>query len=247
MSLTFGSEDLAFVRLVMTAVKRLYELQQLDLEIQREGHALEEINRKLSESEALVQTRAELVAEEAHLGESNKQQRALEWAVEDIRSKIAQVSERLYGGRVKNPKELVSMEQEAGLFKTNLRQQEDTLLDIMADAEATQKRVKSSAERLRVLEEEWRKEQLSLYQQQAEIESRIADLKQKRQELTADIAPESLELYEGTKLRKVQAVVKIEQGRCQGCRVMLSTSELQRARAGNIVLCSTCNRVLYLG
>jgi predicted nucleic acid-binding Zn-ribbon protein len=235
------------VRLVVNAVKRLYELQQLDLEIQREEHAFEEIKGKLGENERLIQARTDLIAEEVHLEEANKQQKALEWELEDIRSKIAQVSERLYGGRVKNPKELVSFEQEAGLFKANLRHQEDTLLDIMADVEATQKKVKSSTERFRVLEDEWKKEQLSLSQQQTEIENRIADLKQRRQELIADIVSESLELYEGTKLRKGQAVVKVEQGRCQGCRVMLSTSELQRARAGNIVLCSTCNRILYLG
>ncbi len=247
MSPTFNSKHLALMRLVVNAVKRLYELQQLDLEIQREEQALEEIKGKLGESESLIQARTDLVAAEVHLEEANKQQKALEWEIEDIRSKIAQVSERLYSGRVKNPKELVSFEQEAELFKANLRRQEDILLDIMADVEATQKKVKLSTERFRVLEDEWKKEQLNLAQQQTEIENRIADLQQKRQELTADIVPESLELYEGIKLRKGQAVVKIEQGKCQGCRVTLSTSELQRARTGNMVLCSTCNRILYLG
>ena len=97
------------------------------------------------------------------------------------------------------------------------------------------------------MDEEWQKEQKSLSQQLADIKGRIAGLEQRRERLIADITTESLELYEVTRSRKGQAVVKIEQGRCQGCRLMLSTNELQRARAGNTVLCSNCNRILYLG
>ena len=231
----------------MTAIKRLYELQQLDTEIQQEREACEQINIRLGESEALIQAKAEVAAEEEHLSETIKRQRSLELEIEDLSDKIAQASDKLYGGKVKNPKELVSIEQEVGIFKTKLSQQEDVLLDTMADVEATQKRINVSKERLLTLNKDWQEEQKGLSQQQEKIENRIADLEQKRERLTADIVPEKLELYETTRSRKGQAVVRIEQGRCQGCRLMLSTSELQRARAGNTVLCSTCNRILYLG
>lgn len=231
----------------MTIVKKLYELQQLDLEIQKEQESLEEINRQLGESEALLKVRLEFVAGEEHLTEISKRQRDLEWEIEDTGSKIAQMQNKLYGGGVKNPKELVSIEQEVGLFKAQLAQKEDALLDIMADVESTQKRLKVNIEQLRVIEEEWQKGQKSLSQQQAVVESHITDLEQRRKELTAAIPRENLELYEVTRLRRGQAVVKIEQGRCQGCRLTLSTSELQRARAGNLIQCSTCNRIVYLG
>ena len=231
----------------MAVVKILYELQQLDLKIQREMDVSEEIAGRLGESEELVQAKATLMSEEESLDAATKRQRDLEQQIEGLSEKIAHESEKLYGGKVKNPKELVGIEQEIVILGTKLRQQEDALLDIMAEVEATQKRAKVNAEKLHIIEEKWQMEQRHLSQQKADTEKRIADLGQKRKELAAGISHDSLELYEATRLKRGQAVVRIEQGRCQGCRLMLSTSELQRARTGNIVLCNTCNRILYLG
>jgi predicted nucleic acid-binding Zn-ribbon protein len=46
--------------------------------------------------------------------------------------------------------------------------------------------------------------------------------------------------------RKGNAVVKVEQGRCQGCHIKLSMNEWQKARTGVLVQCSSCGRILYL-
>jgi predicted nucleic acid-binding Zn-ribbon protein len=90
----------------MTLVKRLYDLQQIDIDIQREQEALDDINRQLGESEALLQAKAELLAGQEHLDEMEKQQRDVEWEIEDLRTSIAQVNDKLYSGATKNPKEL---------------------------------------------------------------------------------------------------------------------------------------------
>ena len=231
----------------MTLARTLYDLQQIDLNIQKEQETLDDINRQLGESEALSRVKAGLVAEKEHLAESEKKQRDVEYEIEDLRSSIKQVNDKLYGGKSKNPKELVSLEKEFEIFKAKLRQKEDDLLDLMAEIESVQDRIKISKERLGKLEEEWQREQKDLSQKQAKVKSRLSDLSRKRQALAADIAKQTLELYEGIRLRKGQAVVKIEQGRCQGCRLNLAVNELQRARAGDLIQCSSCGRILCLG
>jgi predicted nucleic acid-binding Zn-ribbon protein len=231
----------------MTLARTLYDLQQIDLNIQKEQETLDDINRQLGESEALAQVKAELLAEQKHLAETEKQQRDVEWEIEDLRSSIKQVNDKLYGGKSKNPKELVSLEKELDIFKAKLRQKEDDLLDLMAEIESVQDRIKINSERLGNLEGEWQREQKELAQRQAKVKSRLSDLSRKRQALAADIAKQTLELYEGIRLRKGQAVVKIEQGRCQGCRLNLAVNELQRARAGDLIQCSSCGRILCLG
>lgn len=235
------------MNLVMTLAKRLYELQQIDLEIQKKQETLDEVSCRLGENEALLRAKAELLAQEEHLAEINKQQRDVEWEIEDLQNSIAQLNGKLYGGKVKNPKELLSLEQEMGIFKTKLRQKEDNLLDLMTEVEATQNKIKLDTERFKKLEGEWQQEQKVLAQQQAEVKSQLVDLSQKRQALTSEISSEALELYEVIRSRKGQAVVRAEQGRCQGCRLTLSVSEWQRARAGTLVQCSSCGRILYLG
>jgi uncharacterized protein len=231
----------------MTLARTLYDLQQIDLNIQKEQETLDDINRQLGESEALTQVKAELLAEQKHLAETEKQQRDVEWEIEDLRNSIKQVNDKLYGGKSKNPKELVNLEKELDIFKAKLRQKEDDLLDLMAEIESVQDRIKINSERLGNLEGEWQREQKELAQRQAKVKRRLSDLSRKRQALAADIAKQTLELYEGIRLRKGQAVVKIEQGRCQGCRLNLAVNELQRARAGDLIQCSSCGRILCLG
>jgi len=230
----------------MTSVKRLYDLQQIDLDIQREQGALDEISRQLGESEALLEARAEFLAEQEHLAEIEKQQRDLEWEIEDLRTSIAKVNAKLYGGANKNPKELVSLEKEVEIFKAKLREKEDSLLDLMAETEMIQDKIKLDGERLKKLEVEWKEEQKALSQKQAKVENRLSDLSQKRQSVASEITKQTLELYEGIRLRKGQAVVKVAQGRCHGCHLTLSMNEWQRARAGDLAQCSSCGRILYL-
>ena len=231
----------------MTLARTLYDLQQIDLDIQKEQETLDDINRQLGESEALIQAKAELLAEKKHLAETEKKQRDLEYEIEDLSGSIKQLSDKLYGGKEKNPKELVSLEKELEIFKARLRQKEDDLLDLMAEIESTQDKIKINSERLGNLEEEWQRGQSDLIQRQTGVESRLADLNRTRQAMVTDIAKQALELYEGIRLRKGQAVVKIEQGRCQGCRLNLAVNELQRARAGDLIQCSSCGRILCLG
>jgi len=230
----------------MTQVKTLYDLQQVDLAIQREQEALDDISSHLGESQALLQAKSELIAEQQHLAETEKQQRDVEWEIEDLRGSITQLNDKLYGGKTQNPKELVSLEKENDIFKAKLRQKEDNLLDLMSEAETIQNKIKTNSERLKGLEGEWQREQEDLTRRQTEVKSRLLDLNQKRQALVSEIAPQTLELYDSVKQRKGQAVVKVAQGRCHGCHLNLSMNEWQRVRAGALIQCSSCGRILYL-
>lgn len=231
----------------MTVAKRLYEIQQIDLDIQRKQEALDEVSHRLGESTSLNEAEAQLVAAEEHLAGLTKQQREMEWELDDLRNNIKQLSEKLYDGKIKNPKELLGLEHEVGTLKSMLKQKEDKLLDLMSEVEASQHKVRYDKERFQKLETEWQQEQKILAQRQSEVSGQLVVLQQERQVLASGIAPEALGLYEGMRSRKAQVVVRVEQGMCQGCRLTLPMSELQRAKAGNLVQCSSCGRILYLG
>jgi predicted nucleic acid-binding Zn-ribbon protein len=231
----------------MTLAKTLYDLQQTDLDIQKEQDTLDDIKRQLTENDSLVQAKAEVQAEKMHLSGTEKQQRDMEYEIEDLRGSMKQISDKLYGGREKNPKDLVSLEKELDIFKNKLRLKEDNLLDLMAEIEAAQDKIKVNVEKLKKLEEEWQRRQMELTQRQSEVENLLLGLRETRTEMASDIAGQALDLYEMIRSRKGQAVAKIEQGRCQGCRLNLAVNELQRARAGDLIQCSSCGRILCLG
>ncbi len=232
----------------VSMVRQLYELQEIDLEIDAKNEALALVVSRLGDSEALAEARVSLATEEERLVELERSQRDVEREVEDLRSKVALLEEKLYGGSVKNPKELASLQEQVEHLKRKRRGQEDEVLDIMTEAEAMQKNVSLKSREVARIDEDWRAEQAALSGEQVELGAALADLDQKRKDLISRIDAASLELYQGLRRkRQGRAVAKVEQGMCQGCRIVLPLNVLQRARIGQeLVQCSSCERILYL-
>lgn len=228
--------------------RQLYELQEVDLEIEARGEQLARVESRLGERKALDEARAALSREGERLAELERSQRLGEGEVEDLRAKTALLEGRLYDGSVRNPKELTSLQEQVEHLKKRRRGQEDSLLDIMTQVEAVQQTVNSKSGELERMEKSWREEQNSLSRKQAELRAALATLEQRRKELIARIDSVSLELYQTLRSkRQGRAVAKVERGMCQGCRIVLPMTELQRARMGEeIVQCSSCERILYV-
>lgn len=231
----------------MSLARKLYELQQIEQEIQKQQEILNEINLRLSENSALLQARENLCKLKSQLDQKEKQQRDLEWQVEDLENSFRLVNTKLYGGAIKNPKELVSLEKEAEILKFRIKQTEEELLEVMAEIEKMRHKVDASQEELNRLEVEWQAEQKVLAGKLAETEAKLTELGQKRDHIVHQIDSQSLETYRNLKLRKGLAVVRVEQGKCQGCHITLPVSEWQKVRSGDLAHCSSCGRILFLG
>ncbi len=230
----------------MNLAKRLYELQHIDLEIQSFRETLAQLNLQIGANEVVLKAKADLDAMKKHLAEVSQKCRDMEWETEDLRKAISKLNEKLYGGKIGNPKELVSLEQELENFNTKLRGKEDDLLELMNEEEITRKNLAMQSERVVRLEEDWQQQQKALVQKRHEVEKQLLEIDKKRQEVASSIDSQALTLYEGLRLKKGQAVVKVEQGTCQGCRITLPMNEWQRAKSGTIVQCSSCGKILYL-
>jgi len=228
--------------------KQLYDLQEIDLELDKKGAMLLHLESQLSHNQPLAEAKAELESKQKQLAEVQTKEREIEWAMEDLLAKLKPLREKLYAGSVKNPKELSSLQQQFEQLKGQVSQEEDKALEIMGQVETVQREIVALSAEVKRMEEEWQKERERLLAEQAELTSAIDALGKRRNEIAAAIELVHLELYEGLRVkRQGYAVARIEQGRCQGCRITLSTSEMTRARVGAIVQCDSCSRVLYLG
>jgi hypothetical protein len=231
----------------MDRVKLLYELQSVELELEQKGEDLTQIEERWGRDDDLVQARTALDEENRQLAELERRQRTGEWEVEDTGVKIAALEDKLYGGSVKNPKELSSMQREVEHLKAQRREQEDRLLEVMEELEETRQELGMKSEETTRLEQEWHQEQEQLQQRRKELSAELIALEQKRGLILSQIDPTSLELYQALRQEKQGlAVAKVEQGRCQGCRIVLPMSVLQRTRVGQVERCTNCGRILYL-
>jgi len=230
----------------MSIARELFELQEVDLEIESSERAIRQMTAQLGESQAILQATSELATEKAHLEELNHQQHSLEWEIGDTGAKVARIEEHLYSGRTTNPKELASLQQEASGLKARRSGLEDKELVVMEQAEAAAARVAGIASRLKKLQAAWRAEQKQLKSGIEGQKQQLAGLGEKRASLSAGIEPEAVQFYTELRKRKGTAVARVEQGICRGCRISLSSAELQRVKSGALIECTSCGRILFL-
>lgn len=230
----------------MAVTRQLYELQELDDEIELEDNELKLKTNLLGKREVLDATEARLKAEEQKLADLRVKHRNAEIEVDDILNKIAAIEEQLYGGKITNPKELSGLQHEVTTMKAHSDQLENDTLGIIDEVEAAEKSVSETTEDLKRLEKEWQREQEQLSDDIEKLRASLAGLKSQRDALAAQIDAATLALYDKIRQQKKQAVAKVEQGICRACRISLSASALQRARGGQPVQCGTCGRILYI-
>jgi len=230
----------------MNVAKQLYELQELDLEIESQEQALSQVKSQLGESEAVTRIQSQLQSEQQHLEELQRKQRSAEWEIEDISTKLGTAEETLFSGKIKNPKELANLQHEVEVLKAKRNQMEEKALEIMEQVEQSETGAARISSELKTLKAQWQRQQQELSEAAERLKVILTDLRQKRHLLSEEISPQVIELYQGLRKGKGTAVARVEQGICRGCRISLPTTELQRARSSDLVKCSSCGRILFL-
>ena len=225
---------------------QLSQLQGIELEIESKGQILDESTRQLGESEALVRAQVKLFAVQQHLKELKDKQQSQEWEVDGLGAKIVAAKESLYSGRIKNPKELSSIQQEVSGLEIRRHQLEDEALAVMSEVEEATANWATTEGEFKAAENEWRNKQKRLSKEIAQLKNELSQIKYKQQLVLAEVDPGAVDSYYQLKKQKGWPVAKVEQGMCCGCRLSLSTAELQRVKGNSLVQCSSCRRILSL-
>jgi predicted nucleic acid-binding Zn-ribbon protein len=104
---------------------------------------------------------------------------------------------------------------------------------------------------LKQAETDWAAEQERLGRLRQEAGDELTELRERRSPQSALLDAGTLQIYDTLRAaRGGRAVAKVERGTCQGCRISLPMSQLQKARGGptgaNLARCSSCERILYV-
>jgi predicted nucleic acid-binding Zn-ribbon protein len=228
-------------------VEAIYRLQSIDAEIDEKRESLSSVEAELANNEDVLVASEAVRASEETVRELRSRLRSLELDVEGVSSKIAANESALYGGEVTNPKELAGMEQELDYLRRRRTAVEDDMLVLMGEVEAQEEKLQAAQGLLSRTERRWRTAQSELVKDAEELRSRLATLEAERKETARGVSEGNLAVYESLRRQKGgQAVALLDDGVCQGCRVAVPTSLVQRVRRGSeLVHCGSCQRVLY--
>jgi hypothetical protein len=230
----------------MSIARDLYQLQEVDIALEANLQAQKRASGQIGESQIVVKAREKLAEEQKNLERQTAQQKSTEWEIDDLSAKIKESEKKLYGGKIFNSKELGSLQQESDELKKRRSGFEDKSLELMDQLELLRNTIGSSQDELAKLETQWKAQQKQLVVELLQLKAAQAVLESNRKQLSSLFDAETLATYQELRKRKGLAVAKVEQGICQGCRITLPNTDLQRAKGGGVVRCSSCGRIIFL-
>ena len=231
----------------MPVMELLRQLDEVDVELDglkeklAEGpRRLEESLRRISELEARIgelKERENLLASAAQKLEMDvqKHEAEVEKYISHQRQAKSNEEYQVFRERVEQERDIISRLEEDALLKMEeqdeLRSQRGTL-----------------TEELRRAQEEHRRLEAEVAREAEELEARIGRLEARRREITGQIDPDDLDVYERVrKSRSGRALAPIQGSACGACFVSLPPQLINLALLGkSICQCISCHRILYV-
>ena len=230
----------------MSIARDLYQLQEVDTALEANLQAQKRVSGQIGESQVVLKAGAKLAEEQKNLETLAARQKSTDWEIDDLTAKNKETEKKLYGGKIFNSKELGSLQQETDDLKKRRSALEDKSLELLDQLEDTRKAIENSKEELAKLQAEWQAQQKQFVVELMQLKAAQAVHETNRQQISALIDADTLFTYQELRKRKGLAVAKVEQGICQGCRITLPNTDLQRAKGGGVVRCSSCGRIIFL-
>ena len=156
--------------------------------------------------------------------------------------------ERLYSGRITNPKELGDIQHEIEYLKRRQTDLENQQIEAMIALEEATTNLAVANEEFVVAEAAWKSENTELHQEYETLKRELAQLLAQRKQVYQALSEKDRNEYSSLqRLRKGLAVVLVENGRCTTCNVSVPKRDLERAaQQDEIMHCSGCDRILYV-
>ena len=229
----------------MSRATTLYALQQIDSEIDARTQRLEELTAALGETEELVAARQRCQQAEEELGRIRTGQKDQELTVQSVNQKKRFSEQKLYGGKIRNPKELSDLQEEVTSLDRRKDALENELLETMLLAEAAVEELEDATRTLQQVASRWQDAQAGSQREIQEQEAKLKDLAARRQPLIVSLPPADLSDYDYLRERKGGvAVVLLAGSECQGCMTGVSAVKVREAKRSTPAHCGSCGRIL---
>ncbi len=236
-----------------TAVEQsnLLDVQNFDTKLMQLAHkraGLPELKETQDLEIELGSIDMRLVAAKTEASDLSLALRKAENDVEQVAARVARNNLRLEDGSVTSAKELDALQHEVVSLKARQSELEEVELEVMERLEETKSVIEALLAEKIVTEQNLEQAVTVRDALLSEIDDESADLLAQRQTIALSLPTDLTALYE--KIRADHGGVgaaHLHRGACQGCRIALDATELDRIRnlpSENVVRCEECRRIL---
>jgi predicted nucleic acid-binding Zn-ribbon protein len=224
----------------------LLELQDTDAVIDRLTKRLAEIKAGLRETDQLIAARQARQSAEQLTVQRRAARKDLELADASVDDKIQLAEKRLYSGAVKNPKELLDLQNDISSLKRQKAKLDEQLFNAMLEVEEAETALQQTTAEFAQIEAGWQHSQSDLITEQAQLEANLANEHRDQAAARAALSAPDLALYDQLRRRKAGvAVVELNGQLCGGCGVRVTGSVMQQlSQNDQYARCGNCERIL---
>jgi predicted nucleic acid-binding Zn-ribbon protein len=232
----------------MSASLGLFRLQQVDRQIDRARAQLETIRKTLENDVELKAALLHVENTQVSNHRASHEMMNAEAEVDAQKIKIEQAESSLYGGNVKNPKELQDLQKDIVSLKKYLATLEERQLEAMMKAEATDQDFQNAKAELEKVQAKLGSEHGKLIEEQSALLKQLERLIEEREASIAPIESSLLQIYENLRQQKRGvAVVEVIDDACTACGTTVNASFQQNARSQKqLVNCPSCGRIIFV-
>jgi predicted nucleic acid-binding Zn-ribbon protein len=164
-------------------------------------------------------------------------------------AKAKEVDDAMYSGTITSAKELQAMQQDLEQIRRHQRALEDRELEFMEQQEAVDEELAALDAQVGAAEADITAARVVIAERESAIDAEIAAELVERERVTAGISPDLVALYERCRAQNRGAgVAKLVGHTCQGCRLTIPASEVDRIRHAEpdapVSHCDNCGAIL---
>lgn len=231
----------------MDTAQAMYRLQKAETEKAESARRLHQISEILQDSSKVAAARdAQQTAKDA-AAKAEATVRDLELKVQTLRAKIRATEERLFSGKVTNPKELANLQEESQSLKRRLARGEDELLAAMIRLDEAAETLAQAEGNLSKVQAEHETLTRDLVAERSQLEERLTELEATIRSIRESLSPSDVETYDYTSRRKAGTPVALlrRNSVCGVCGVTVPLAVARQVRERKVItVCPSCERIL---
>ncbi|HEY3975394.1 MAG TPA: C4-type zinc ribbon domain-containing protein [Candidatus Sulfotelmatobacter sp.] len=226
-------------------IENLLKLQDTDKEIRRLQDEVAEFPKRVAVIEQkLAGTKAQLEKAQTAVKADEASRRKYDSAINDLRGKISKYRDQSLD--VKTNDQYKALLHEIEFAEKEIAANEDKILELMVNADARDKEVKTAQAELKAEAAEIEAEKEQARQTTAADEKLLTEWRGKRDQIRTGINEDLLRHFERVSKFRGSGISEVRDQKCMACRVMLRPQTYNEIRSGQqVIVCDSCQRILY--